>query len=270
MKYWLNGRLVSADSARLDPSDRGFTLGDGLFETICYTDGRARHLARHLARLRRAAEYLAIPLDWDDQAIEAGLEAVVAAAHLPTAAIRITLSRGPAPRGLLPPAVATPTLVITAGPLAPAAPPARAIIATVTRRNQASPLARMKTLNGLDNILARREALERGADDAILLKVRGDVAEASVANLFILADGVLKTPPIEDGALPGIARGVLIERCGAIEATLRPADLLNAGAVFLSNSLGLRMVASIDGAMIGDGNLPAELAESVRIALSSE
>jgi branched-chain amino acid aminotransferase len=269
MKLWLNGRLIAPESARLDPSDRGFTLGDGRFETIRYENGRAVRLDRHLARLRQAAAFLAIPLDWSDRQIEAGIDAVVAAANLAAAAIRITLSRGPAPRGLLPPAAPEPTLAITAAPLAPPAPPARIVIATVTCRNEASPLSRLKTLNYLDNILARREALVRGADDAILLNTRGEVAEASVANVFILEDGVLRTPPIDDGALPGIARGVLIERCGVVETTLRPADLLSAQVVLLSNSLGLRLVMSIDGNMIGDGDVPDEVTEPLRIALAS-
>jgi branched-chain amino acid aminotransferase len=269
MTLWLNGRLMSAERARLDPSDRGFTLGDGLFETIRHENGRAVRLDRHLARLRKAAAFLEIPLGWSDREIEAGLEAVFAAAHCQAAVIRITLSRGPAARGLLPPEPPAPTLAIAAAPLGPAAPPARIVIATVTCRNERSPLSRIKTLNYLDNILARREARGRGADDAILLNTRGQVAESSVANVFILTDGLLKTPPLEDGALPGIARGVLIERCGAIESTLWPTDLLRARAVFLSNSLGLRLVTSIDGTMIGDGGASAEITEPFRIVLAA-
>jgi branched-chain amino acid aminotransferase len=270
MKLWLNGTLVGAGTARIEPGDRGFTLGDGLFETIRYAEGRAVRLDRHLERLRHGAGFLGIPLDRSDAEIAAGLDAVIAAQLLTAAVIRITLTRGPAPRGLLPPPVPAPTLMIAAAPLASPVPPAHAVIATVTRRNEASPLSRLKTLNYLDNILARREALERGADEAILLNTRGKVAEASAANLFILADGVLKTPPVEDGALPGIARAVLIERCGAIEASLSPDDLARAGAVFLSNSLGLRPVAAIEGRAIGNGDFPAELAERTRLALASD
>ena len=270
MTLWLNGTLVGAEAARIEPGDRGFTLGDGLFETIRYAEGRAVRIDRHLARLRHGAAFLGIPLGQSDAELAAGLDAVVAAQLLTTAAIRITLTRGPGPRGLLPPPVPAPTLVIAAAPLAPPAPPAQAVIATGTRRNEASPLSRLKTLNYLDNILARREALERGADEAILLNTRGQVAEASAANLFILVDGVLKTPPVGDGALPGIARGVLIERCGAIEASLSPDDLAQASAVFLSNSLGLRPVAAIEGRTIGNGVFPAELAERTRIALASQ
>jgi branched-chain amino acid aminotransferase len=270
MSLWLNGRLVPDELVRLDPRDRGFTLGDGLFETIRLEDRWIAYLERHLARLRDGADFLGIPLHWSDAEIETGLSALAAAEGLSDAAFRITLTRGPGERGIAPPAVPVPTLMITAGPLPPAGGPLRAVIATVTRRNEASPLSRLKTLNYLDNILARREALARGADEAILLNTQGAVAEASIANLFILSDGVLKTPPIADGAMPGIMRRALIERCGAVEAHLMPADLTGATALFLSNSLGLRPIATIDGVPVGNDRSIAAVAKLARIVLTAE
>ena len=251
MMLWLNGALAEESLARIDPTDRGFTLGDGLFETIRRQGGRILHLDRHLARLRHGAGFLGIPLTWQDGALAAGAAALIEADRLGDAVLRLTLTRGPGQRGILPPAEPRPTLLITAAALPAPMPPARAIIATVTRRNEASPLSRFKTLNYLDNIIARGEALRRGADDAILLNTQGRVAEASVANVFALHGGRLLTPPVEDGALPGIMRGLLIERCGAVEAPLVPADLAAADAVFLSSSLGLRPVLTIDGYAIG-------------------
>ncbi len=270
MSLWLNGALVPDDLARLDPRDRGFTLGDGLFETIRLEDGWIAYLGRHLGRLRHGADFLKIPLHWTDAAIGAGLNALIAAERLTDASFRITLSRGPGARGIAPPAVPTPTLMITTGALPPPGPPVRAVIATVTRRNEASPLSRLKTLNYLDNILARQEALASGADEAILLNTRGQVAEASIANLFVLQDGVLKTPPVADGALPGIMRRALIERCGAVEARLMPEDLMTATAVFLSNSLGLKPVATIDDVKVGDDRSEAAVAQLARIVLTAE
>ncbi len=270
MSLWLNGQLVPDDLARLDPRDRGFMLGDGLFETIRLEDGWIAYLDRHLARLRQGADFLGIPLHWSDAEIETGLNALIAAERLTDASFRITLSRGPGERGIAPPTVPTPTLLITIGKLPPAGPPLRAVIATVTRRNEASPLSRLKTLNYLDNILARQEALGRDADEAILLNTRGLVAEASIANLFVLSAGVLKTPPIGDGALPGIMRRALIEHCGAVEASLVPEDLMAATAVFLSNSLGLKPIASIDGVKIGDDRSEAAVAKLARIVLTAE
>ncbi|MEI9983232.1 MAG: aminotransferase class IV [Aliidongia sp.] len=146
MSLWLNGKLMPGDLARLDPRDRGFTLGDGLFETIRQEDRWLAYLDRHLARLRHGADFLGIPLIWTDAEIETGLDALIEAERLNNAAFRITLSRGPGERGILPPAVPTPTLMITAGPLPSPAPPARLVVATITRRNEASPLSRLKTL----------------------------------------------------------------------------------------------------------------------------
>ncbi len=243
---WLNGVLCAPDVARIDPSDRGFLLGDGVFETIRALDGTPAHLHRHLARLRAGAAVLDIPVRWTDAAIAEAIAAVLAADALDAAAVRVTLSRGPAPRGVLPASDPTPTLLISAAPLPPPAGPARLVIARTTRRNEASPLSRIKSLNYLDSIIARREAAARGFDDAILLDSRGRIAESTAANLFVLLrDGAIATPPVEDGALPGIFRARLVERGIAEERTLLPADLLDADAALLGNSLGTRLAAAV-------------------------
>ncbi|HLZ66399.1 MAG TPA: aminotransferase class IV [Aliidongia sp.] len=251
MIVWLNGDLIDGAAARIDPADRGFTLGDGLFETIRARGGRATLLDRHLRRLHEGAELLGIPVAWSDVEIAEAIERLLGTVGLADAAVRLTLTRGPAPRGVLPPGQPTPTVLITAGTMPPPARPAHAVVATGTRRNELSPLARVKSLNFLDNVLARREAAARGADEALLLNTRGRLAEATIGNLFLSIDGQLVTPPVADGALPGIMRGLLIERCGAVERSLDLADLLVAEAGFISNALGLRPIATVDGRAIG-------------------
>jgi branched-chain amino acid aminotransferase len=246
MTVWLNGTLMPAEAAHIDPSDRGFTLGDGLFETIRVQHGKAAHLALHLARLRNGAAVLGIPIERTDDVIGEAIAAVVEAAGLASAAMRVTLTRGPALRGVLPPSDPRPTMLITAGALPPPLPPARAIIATATRRNQASPLSRIKSLNYLDGIIARREAATRGVDDAILLDTRGRLAESTAANLFVVMNETIVTPPVADGALPGITRDRLLTAGIAQERTLMPEHLHEASAAFLANSLGLRALACID------------------------
>ena len=236
---WLNGHLLPTAEARIDPTDRGLLLGDGVFETLRNTS----HLARHLARLRGSATVLGIALPWTDAEIAHAAEAVWAGQ---LAVLRITLTRGPAPRGLLAPPGTPPTLLITAASLPPPLQPARAIIARTTRRNEHSPLARIKSLNYLDSILARQEAAAAGADEAILLNTADQVAEASAANLFVRHAGIWTTPPVTDGALPGIARALLLESGFATEASLSPERLLAAEAAFLSTSLALRDLASVD------------------------
>jgi branched-chain amino acid aminotransferase len=244
MKLSLNGTLLEPEAARIAPGDRGFTLGDGLFETLRVREGAIRRLNAHLARLARGAEVIGLPLPPLDLA--AALEEVRAANGLSDAVLRLTLTRGEGPRGVLPPTTPHPTLLITAAPMAPAAPPARLIIATRTRRNERSPLAGVKSLNYLDNILARQEAAAAGADDAVLLNTRDRVAETSIANLFAVIDGRLLTPPLADGALPGVMRAAVLALEGA-EQSLSVHDLYRAGEMFLSSSLGLRPVATLAG-----------------------
>ena len=174
MKVYLNTMLLAAGEARIDPVDRGLTLGDGLYETIAVRGGQPTRVPAHLARLRRGAAVVGLEVPKDDKALEAALAEVTRTNGIDEGALRLTLPRGPAPPGLKPPATANPTLLIVgrSEKLAPV-PPATAIIATVTRRNEHSPLARIKTTNCLDAVLALREAVESGADDALLLNGAG-------------------------------------------------------------------------------------------------
>ena len=251
MKAWRDGRLQSSSAIRIAPNDRGFTLGDGLFETIRVSDGAVLHGRRHLARLREGAAILGIPVLRDDDTIEAALHQVLAANMVGQGSLRLTLTRGPAPRGVAPPASPRPTMLITAAPGPSTLHPVSLIVAGETRRNELSPLSRIKSLNYLDSVLARQEALRKGADDAILLNTRGMVAETSAANLIALIDGMLVTPPVEDGALPGIARGLLIEKGLVMVAPVCPSHFGHADALMLCNSLGVRGVVSLDGRGLG-------------------
>jgi branched-chain amino acid aminotransferase len=238
---WINGELAAPENARIDPADRGFLLGDGVFETFLAQNGAPLHADRHFARLREAAAILEIPIPYTETVLHDAL-CTLAAPHGAAAALRLTLTRGPAPRGVLPPASPSPICLITASPPPPALPPARVIVATITRRNEHSPLSRLKTLNYLDNILARQEATRRGADDALLLNTQGRLAEATAANLFVRLRGDLVTPPVAEGALPGIARALLLHGGQATERALTETDLARADEAFLTNALACRAI----------------------------
>lgn len=244
MKLFLNGALMDAEAAAVSPMDRGFTLADGLFETLAVRDGRILRLDAHLDRLARGAAVLGLPLPARD-GLATALKAVRAENALAAGSLRLTVTRGCGPRGVLPPPEPRPTVLVTAAPAGPPLPPARLVTATVTRRNAASPLSRIKSLNYGDNILARQEAAARGTDDAVLLNTEGRIAETSIANLFAVIDGVLLTPPVRDGVLPGVMRAELL-RAGAREAPLRPEDLARASEIVLTSALGLRSVAALD------------------------
>ena len=253
MLIHLNGALVSAAEARVDPADRGLALGDGLFETIRARGGRPLRLAAHCARLRAGAEVLDLPVPVSDEALGRALEETLKANAVTDGVLRLTLTRGPGPRGLLPPPQPRPTLLITAAAEASSPSPIRAVIATTTRRNEHSPLSRCKCINYLDNILARLEAAKRGAEDALLLNTAGRLAGTTIANLFLVIDGAVVTPPVADGALPGVMRGEVLAAAGAEERSLKPEDLARASEAFVTNCLGIRALVSVDGAPIGDG-----------------
>jgi branched-chain amino acid aminotransferase len=250
MRAWLNGIAVDG-SVAVDPADRGLSLGDGLFETILMRDGRPVWLAAHLARMEAAADALGIAFpramitsSLHDSGFDAGeLEA-----------LRITLTRGPGHRGLAGDA-GPPTLLVTSSAFDASLQfqPVHLVTAS-TRRNEHSAASRLKTLSYMDNILAAREAAARGCDDALMLNTTGRAACATIGNVFAVAKHGIVTPPLADGALPGIARRKLLEMGHAREAPLTPEDLREAEALFMTNSLRLvRPVASLDGKAFASG-----------------
>lgn len=249
----LNGKLQDSEEVRIDPTDRGFTLGDGIFETLRIKNGKPKRLDAHLARMRHGAKTLAITMPTTDAGIAKRIDAVLAANDLTDATVRMTLSRGVGARGLLPPETEAPVLLITAGPLPPPVDSVRAIIAFSIRRNEHSPLARIKSISYLDNVIARQEAAGYGADDALLLNTQGRLAESTISNLFLLIDGALLTPSVDEGALPGVVRADLIAKFRAEETQLEVDDLGRADEAFLTNALGVRPLVEVAGQPIGDG-----------------
>lgn len=273
MKIWLNGKSVSAEESKLSCRDRGFLLGDGVFDTLAAFDGRLFRLKDHLARLRHNAQALDIPLPYDDRTLEAAmLEVVKSQPAAALMAVRTTVSRGAGQRGLLPPAAdeCQPTVMISASAAAVPAAPARVIVSSI-RRNEGSPASRIKSLSYLDNILARQEASASGADEAIMLNNRGVLACATAANLFIVRGRSLFTPSLEDGILAGVARAVVLEIAGnlglsAHEISLPPEKLYEADDIFLTNSLiGVRSVSHVGDHVVregGTGGIVGDIRES--------
>ncbi len=245
-QVWLNGALCAEAVARINPTDRGFTLGDGVFETIRAEGGAPAQFPRHFKRLRQGAAVLGIELPFSEWVLTKALRAVASGQDC---ALRLTLTRGPMARGVLPTRVPLPrpTILITAGALPAPGSPARVITATRTRRNEFSPLSRIKSLNYGDSILARQEAAELGADDALLLNTQGNVAEASAACVFLVIDGQLVTPLVTDGALAGIGRALLLRKTKAVERQISEAELGRATAGVLVNALGRRGISGING-----------------------
>jgi branched-chain amino acid aminotransferase len=246
---WFNGALVGAPLA-VDASERGLLLGDGLFETVAVFNRVAVWLADHLDRLMAGAEALGLPADRG--AIAEAIGEVLRAAPDGHGILRITLTRGPGLRGLASKAV-QPSLLITLAPWTSKMLFAPAMLSTSSiRRNETSPASRLKTLSYIDNIIAAREAAAIRCDDALFLNHQGLVASTTIANIFVLRDGWIATPRTSDGVLAGIARKKLLGLAKAEERPVTPQELLDAEAVFLTNSLRLiRPVHSLDGRPLG-------------------
>ncbi len=261
---WVNGRLVPAGEARLDPRDRGYTLGDGLFETMRARDGALPWINRHLARMRAGAAVLGLPLPADDE-LESAIRQTLAVNDLSEAVVRLTVSRGvPTERGLLPDPEPKVSVVVHARPFAgyPAELYERGMRAITSRipRNEYSPLANIKSLSYLENALTRREAAERGADEALLLNISGNLACASAANLFLVLGDSLVTPDLASGVLPGTMRelvlGELASQAGLSldERPIRPGELATAHEAFLTSTLlGIMPLTHVDGRQVGEG-----------------
>jgi len=252
---WRDGALVPGTTAPLDHTDRGLTLGDGLFDTGLALGGRVAFEDAHVARLVASAGTLGIPAD--AERIRAAMRCLAGQGE--RLAIRTTLTRGSGPRGLKPPDAPNPTLFATAAvsTKAVAFAPLR-LWPTPIARNDTSPAARLKTLGYGDAVLAARDAAAAGFDEALFCNTQGRVACAGTGNLFALFGTTLVTPPLADGVLAGIVRAEILSGlaagCGlrAEERSLGLPDLLGAEAVFLTNSL--RLLAPVTA--IGDAAFP--------------
>jgi branched-chain amino acid aminotransferase len=246
-KSWMNGAILDAGGAHVSVSDRGFTLGDGLFETMLWTGSRIRFFDDHMARLSQSAVALGFTNALDTTAIKDGLMALVQDSQGKAAAMRLTLSRGAGPRGLALPETAAPQLIATIAPLVDASSPARLTTVSIARLIGA-PSTRFKTLSYIDNIMAQHEARLEGGDEAIMLGSNGNVACASCANLVFRYRDANLTPALGDGALPGIIRGRLLAEGLIEEAHISPVQLAQCEGAALTNALiGVRVVSSIDG-----------------------
>lgn len=267
---WIDGRLMAVADARLAVTDRGFQLGDGVFETLRTRAGSPIELSGHLERLRDSAAAVAIPLPEDvDRRLTDAIAVLIEADGLAgpaDAALRITVSRGSlAGRGLLPDGWqdAEPTIVVQAWPYVPPSAASielgiRAITSTL-RHDPSSRLAGVKTTSRADHVFARIEAERAGAHDAVFLTADGQLAEATSANIFLIAGQDLATPPRGAGILAGTTRSWLLghadgEGLRPVERELRPDDLLSADEALLSSSIaGILPLVELDRRPIGSG-----------------
>jgi branched-chain amino acid aminotransferase len=243
---YLNGSLIPLSQARISPLDYGFLHGYGLFETMRAYSGHVFRLEKHLARLERSARALNIDLDGTAK-LEKAVYETLRANQLLDARIRVSVSPGEEELAPGVPARGEPTVFITAIGYEPPSEQLyrRGFTAMVSRvhRSPRSPASGLKSLSGLDILLARQEAASYGVHHAILLNDDDLVAEGSSSNVFHLNDRTLFTPAEHSGILQGVTRDVVLKELApslglvSEEVDVALSDLLEAEEAFLTNSM---------------------------------
>jgi branched-chain amino acid aminotransferase len=262
---YLNGKLVPIEEAKISVLDHGFLYGNGLFETMrAYRNYGIFRLHQHLDRLFRSAEVIGLKVEYSVESIEKAIVETLAAIGLEDSGyIRLTISQGAGAPGPDPTTCEVPTFLIVAKPFSPYPQDlyqngAHAIVSKI-RRNSQSPIPKLKSLNFLENILSRAEAMQKSAQESIFLDTDGYLAEGSMSNVFFVKSGELYTPSTQRAVLPGITRDVVLEIASFNNIPIQIGDwtleqLLGSDEAFLTNSLmELMPLTKIDAVNIDDG-----------------
>lgn len=238
MRFWVShaGGLVDASDARVSVLDHGFTVADGVFETLKVADGAAFALTRHVDRLERSAAAMALPAPDRDAVFDAVRETVDANAPLlgDLGRLRITYTAGDAPLGS-DRGETGPTLVVAVSAMKPW-PESAAVITVPWPRNERSPLAGVKSTSYAENVLALARAHDHGAGEALMPDTQGRLSEGTGSNVFLVLDGRLITPTLATGCLAGVTRDLVLEWVGAEEVDVPMSALEDAEEVFITSS----------------------------------
>jgi len=256
----LQGKIIPRHEGKISIDDRGVLFGDGLFETIRVYRGKPFLLDEHLERLANGCRVIKIKIDLTE--IRSSLTQLLDINKVTDGFLRITVTRGVTCRSLTP-IYQKGTCFITCRASLPYNSDQyekgfRAAVVT-PRRNPSSPTTRLKSLNFLDNILAKAEAAQKGVDEGIFLNTQGFLTEGTISNLFIIKEGILYTPPVSAGLLPGITRQYVMGLANEIkiplkEKNLAPQELLLGDEAFLTNSLlEIMPLVEVDQNLIGSG-----------------
>lgn len=283
---YVNGEFVEEHDASVALSERGFLYGDGLFETVRVADGVPVFLDRHTRRMHGSALELGIALDRREPDFSSYVGNLVAEiierSGYSEARLRIILSRGERSDGPRPSEEGRSNLYLSinsepAKRLDQAHSGVRAVICSFPR-NQRSPLARHKTLNYQENVLALREAEELGVDEAIFRNLDGRLSEGATTNLFLIKGDELVTPPVSEGLLPGVTRACVLELAASLEidSNEEPVtvdDLRSCEEAFLTNSIiGVAPLLELDGRPVGQscpGPVTKRLQGSYRVLVDN-
>jgi branched-chain amino acid aminotransferase len=263
-KIYIDGKFCSEANARVSVFDHGLLYGDGIFEGIRFYNGRVFRLEEHLERLWDSARSICLTIPMTRQEMTEALLETIRQNHLHDGYIRLLVTRGVGNLGLNPEQCKTPSVIIIAATIAlyheDFYRKGLSIVTVATRRcNPASLNPAVKSLNYLNNVMARIEANLAGADEALMLNDAGNIAECTADNVFIIKQGQIFTPPITAGALRGITRSVVFDIAGefdtrVIEADFTRHDVFVADECFLTGTAAeIIPVVKADGRIIGNG-----------------
>ena len=264
----VNGRLLDSEHAVISVFDHGFLYGEGVYEVMRTYDGEPFLFDRHMRRLRASAGLIRLPIPFGDDEFDTRIRSTMAAAGLGNdgreAYIRVLVTRGVGEISYDPSACPSPSVVIITKPHvdAPASAYTDGVMVSmvgILRNHPGSVSPIIKSNNLLNNALGNQEALRQGAFEAVMRNYRGEIAECSTSNIFIVKNGVAITPPLESGLLAGITREFVFEVAESLgvptrEQVLRDADLLGADEAFLtSTTRELVPIVRVDSNVIGSG-----------------
>ncbi len=246
MNVYLNDRIVPAQQAKISVFDHGFLYGDGIYETMRAYDGVVFMIDEHIRRLYRSASLVGLDIGKSADGVKLAIFEILQANKLKEAYIRLTISRGEGAVGLDPALCKSPTFVVMAHEFRNYPPSyydegLALIISSVKRNLREAINPQIKSLNFLNNILAKIEAIKAGADEALMLNAEGHLAEGTISNIFFVKDEILCTPSVECGILDGITRLVVLDLATRNGLTVRegmfvPEDMFGASEIFITNT----------------------------------
>ena len=264
LKVWIDGTLHDKADAKISVYDHGLLYGDGVFEGVRVYHGRIFESDAHLGRLYDSAKAIRLTIPMSREQLRSAMEETVLANNFRDCYLRVIVTRGVGYLGLNPNKCPRPSIIIIADLIELYAKEIyesgmAVITASVIRNHPNAVSPRIKSLNYLNNILAKIEAADAGVPEAIMLNHDGNVAECTADNIFIVQGGQVQTPTTHDGILEGVTRRVIMELCGrlgipCVEKTLQRHDLYIATECFLTGTAAeVIPVTKIDGRIIGTG-----------------
>jgi aminodeoxychorismate lyase len=269
MFVFLNGQFLPEAEAVIPVNDRGFMYGDGLFETMRVVEGKPFRFAQHLERMTRGADFLKIKPPFTPRELEKFAAQLIEQNKMTDAILRVMLTRGPGGRGYMFNGHGKPTVVMTlhAAPLLESSVEWN-LITSSFRIPAADALSSFKTTSKLLYVMARAEAAEKGADEALLVNTNGEVAETASGNIFWIYHDKICTVPTGRGVLPGITRAVVLEICQTMglqtnKRVIKPEALRNSEGIFVTQSaLGVVPVSVFDGELVAPSPLVDQIARA--------